>query len=91
MAEMTRMMMSVTLAPLTRKLLKASWPGVSMKVISLSWSVTKVKAPIDYVIAPNSASALCECLNASSSVVFPWSTWPMIVTTGARSLITFLP
>jgi len=46
-AEMTKIMMSVTLAPLTLRLLKASWPGVSIKVTSCSESVMKVKAPID--------------------------------------------
>jgi hypothetical protein len=66
--------MSVTLAPLTLRLLKASCPGVSMKVISCSESVKKVKAPMDYVIAPYSSLARVECLNESSKVVLPWST-----------------
>ena len=36
------------------------------------------------VIPPASPSATCVFLMASSSVVFPWSTCPMTVTTGAR-------
>ena len=34
------------------------------------------------VIPPASVSTTADSRIASSSVVFPWSTWPMIVTTG---------
>lgn len=33
-AETTRTMMSVTMAPLSRRAVKAAWPGVSRKVMS---------------------------------------------------------
>ena len=38
------------------------------------------------VMPPASPSATSVSRTASSSEVLPWSTWPMIVTTGARSL-----
>src|SRR6266480_86766 len=38
------------------------------------------------VIPPNSFSATFDLRIASSSEVLPWSTWPMTVTTGGRSL-----
>jgi hypothetical protein len=37
------------------------------------------------VIPPASPAATCVSRMASSIDVLPWSTWPMIVTTGARS------
>jgi len=39
-------------------------------------------APMCCVIPPASPSATCALRIASSSDVLPWSTWPMIVTTG---------
>src|SRR6266536_2005297 len=36
------------------------------------------------VMPPASVSTTCDFRIASSSVVLPWSTWPMIVTTGGR-------
>lgn len=41
-------------------------------------------APICCVIPPASPAATLVFLNASKSVVLPWSTCPRIVTTGAR-------
>ena len=38
-----------------------------------------------WVMPPASPAATCVSRIASSSEVLPWSTWPMIVTTGARS------
>ena len=38
-----------------------------------------------WVMPPASPSATSVSRTASSSEVLPWSTWPMIVTTGARS------
>ena len=43
-------------------------------------------APICCVMPPNSWSTMWECRMASKRVVFPWSTCPMIVTTGGRLL-----
>ena len=37
-----------------------------------------------WVIPPASVSTTAASRIASSSVVLPWSTWPMIVTTGGR-------
>ena len=37
------------------------------------------------VIPPASVSTTAVSRIASSSVVLPWSTWPMIVTTGGRA------
>ena len=37
-----------------------------------------------WVMPPNSASVTFDERMASSSDVLPWSTWPMMVTTGAR-------
>lgn len=45
-----------------------------------------LKAPICWVIPPNSWSTTFDFLRASNSVVFPWSTCPIIVTTGGRGL-----
>ena len=38
-----------------------------------------------WVMPPASPAATCVCRMASSSDVLPWSTWPMIVTTGGRA------
>lgn len=43
-----------------------------------------MKAPICWVIPPNSVETILLFLNASRRLVFPWSTWPMIVTIGGR-------
>src|SRR3712207_4587336 len=40
------------------------------------------------VMPPASPAATCVSRIASSSEVLPWSTWPMIVTTGGRSTST---
>ena len=42
-------------------------------------------APMCCVIPPASVSTTALLRIASSSVVLPWSTWPMIVTTGGRA------
>ena len=89
-APMTRMTMSVTLAPRARMALNAAWPGVSRKVIFSSffgfsgWGTSMVYAPICCVMPPASPAVMLDLRMTSSSVVLPWSTWPMIVTTGAR-------
>ena len=75
--------MSVTLAPRARMAVNASWPGVSRKVI-LRPSTSAWYAPMCCVIPPASVSTTDASRIASSSVVFPWSTCPMIVTTGGR-------
>ena len=62
----------------------ASWPGVSMNVILRPLHVT-VYAPMCCVMPPASPSVTLLLRIASSSEVLPWSTWPMIVTTGGRS------
>ena len=83
-AATTRTAMSVTFAPRARISVNASWPGVSMKVILRPfWSTWY--APMCCVIPPASVSTTRAERIASSSVVLPWSTWPMIVTTGGRS------
>ena len=77
--------MSVTLAPRARIAVKASWPGVSRKVIVWpSWWTWY--APMCCVIPPASPAATSVSRMASSSDVLPWSTWPMIVITGGRSI-----
>lgn len=45
------------------------------------------KAPICCVIAPNSDLAIDAFLKVSNKVVFPWSTWPIIVTTGCLKTV----
>src|SRR2546427_664024 len=75
--------MSVTWAPRARSVVNASCPGVSMKTIRLP-PASIVEAPICCVIPPNSRAATSVCRIASSRDVFPWSTCPMIVTTGGR-------
>ena len=39
-----------------------------------------------WVMPPASPSATCALRMASSSEVLPWSTWPMMVTTGGRGI-----
>ncbi len=39
-----------------------------------------------WVMPPASRATTLACLMASSSLVLPWSTWPMTVTTGGRGL-----
>ena len=83
-AATTSTAMSVALAPRARIAVNASWPGVSRKVI-LRPSTVVWYAPMCCVIPPASVSTTAVSRIASSSVVLPWSTWPMIVTTGGRS------
>ena len=89
-ADITNIIISVTFAPLALKFWNASWPGVSINVTSCPCWVLIVNAPIDCVIWPYSFAAIdyfpLIYLNASKSVVFPWSTCPIIVTTGALFL-----
>ena len=75
--------MSVTFAPRARMAVNASWPGVSRNVIFRP-STSAWYAPMCCVIPPASVSTTAAWRIASSSVVLPWSTWPMIVTTGGR-------
>ena len=75
--------MSVTFAPRARIAVNASWPGVSRNVIFRPLTSTWY-APMCCVIPPASVSTTRVLRIASSSVVLPWSTWPMIVTTGGR-------
>ena len=82
-AATTRTAMSVTFAPRARMAVNASWPGVSRKV-TLRPSTPTWYAPMCCVIPPASVSTTFAFRIASSSVVLPWSTWPMIVTTGGR-------
>ena len=46
------------------------------------WFFLPEKAPICCVIPPASPAATDVLLKVSSRVVLPWSTWPIIVTTG---------
>ncbi len=84
-AATTRMTRSVTCAPRARMAVKASWPGVSRKTISprlvLTWY-----APMCWVMPPASPPVTLVLRMASSKEVLPWSTWPMMVTTGGRGL-----
>ena len=82
-AATTRTAMSVTFAPRARMAVNASWPGVSRNVMRLP-STSAWYAPMCCVIPPASVSTTDASRIASRSVVFPWSTWPMIVTTGGR-------
>ena len=76
--------MSVTFAPRARMAVNASWPGVSRNVMRRPlWSAWY--APMCCVIPPASVVTTDVLRIASSSVVLPWSTWPMIVTTGGRA------
>ena len=76
--------MSVTFAPRARMAVNASWPGVSRNVIFRP-STSTWYAPMCCVMPPASVATTCALRIASSSVVLPWSTWPMIVTTGGRA------
>ena len=82
-AATTSTAMSVTFAPRARMAVNASWPGVSRNVIFRP-STSAWYAPMCCVIPPASVSTTDASRIASSSVVLPWSTWPMIVTTGGR-------
>ena len=82
-AATTSTAMSVTFAPRARMAVNASWPGVSRNVIRRP-STSAWYAPMCCVIPPASVSTTAASRIASSSVVLPWSTWPMIVTTGGR-------
>jgi hypothetical protein len=77
--------MSVTFAPRARIAVNAAWPGVSRKVMLLSPRFT-LYAPMCCVMPPASPAATRALRIASSSEVFPWSTWPIIVMIGGRSL-----
>ena len=80
-AATTSTTISVTRAPLALMVVNASCPGVSMKTIFLL-SILTSYAPMCCVIPPNSSSTTFVSLMASRRVVFPWSTCPIIVTTG---------
>ncbi len=75
--------MSVFFAPRARMAVNASWPGVSMNVIIRSPRCAWY-APMCCVMPPNSPATTSVSRIASRSLVFPWSTWPMTVTTGGR-------
>lgn len=97
-AATTRTTTSVTIAPLARMAENAACPGVSRKVIILSlfpWEefspfdtdneeTGKVNAPMCCVMPPASPVATLAFRSVSRSVVFPWSTCPIMVTTGGR-------
>ena len=83
-AATTRTAMSVAFAPRARMAVNASWPGVSRNVMRRPPASTWY-APMCCVMPPASVSTTDVSRIASSSVVLPWSTWPMIVTTGGRS------
>jgi len=82
--------------PLLRRDVKEWWPGVSMKRRPGIWksplkrgphtSLMTAKgisvAPMCWVMAPASPSAMVVPLILSRRVVFPWSTWPMTQTMG---------
>ena len=80
-AATTIIIISVTFAPLVLIALNASWPGVSTKVIFCPFFVI-VYEFICCVIPPASPLATFELLILSNKDVLPWSTCPMIVTTG---------
>ena len=54
----------------------ASWPGVSMNVIGCPLC-TALYAPMCCVMPPASPATTLAWRMVSSSVVLPWSTWPM--------------
>ncbi len=85
-AATTKITTSVILAPLALMAVNASWPGVSIKVTFLSWTET-LYAPICWVMPPASPSTTFVLRIVSSSVVLPWSTWPMTVTTGYLAIL----
>ncbi len=88
-AATTSTAMSVTLAPRARMAVNASCPGVSRKVMFASPpsdpTTSTEYAPMCWVMPPASPSATCALRMASSNDVLPWSTWPMMVTTGGRA------
>ena len=85
-AATTRTTISVIFEPLALISVKAAWPGVSIKVINLSSLVFTWYAPICWVIPPCSLDTTFVSLSESRREVFPWSTWPIIVTTGGLTL-----
>ena len=87
-AATTRTTTSVILEPLALISVNAAWPGVSINVIISFFSVLTWYAPICWVIPPCSLETIFESLRESSKEVFPWSTWPIIVTTGGLLLIS---
>mmetsp|Transcript_80089 Transcript_80089/g.244863 ORF Transcript_80089/g.244863 Transcript_80089/m.244863 type:complete len:207 (+) Transcript_80089:1309-1929(+) len=99
MMSMTKIAMSHKDEPRTRRLLKASWPGVSMIMtpgtsISKSGSTLLVcstramsgknVAPICWVMPPASPSCTFVRRILSSNLVLPVSTWPMMTRMGER-------
>ena len=82
-AATTSTTMSVHCAPRMRIAVKASWPGVSRKVICWPW-ISAVYAPMCCVMPPASPAVTWVLRMQSSREVLPWSTWPMMVTTGGR-------
>mmetsp|Transcript_7373 Transcript_7373/g.18293 ORF Transcript_7373/g.18293 Transcript_7373/m.18293 type:complete len:278 (-) Transcript_7373:87-920(-) len=82
-AATTRMIMSAVLAPRSLISVKAACPGVSMKVMVLP-SCSAWYAEIAWVIPPASPAVTRVLRTASSRDVLPWSTCPIMVTTGAR-------
>lgn len=83
-AATTNTMISVQLAPRARIELNAAWPGVSKNVTFSPFSRVTVNAPMCCVMPPASPSATDAPRNVSNSVVLPWSTCPITVTTGGR-------
>lgn len=76
---------------LARMAEKAECPGVSKKVIMPPESgISTWNAPICCVIPPASPAATLVFLKASNKLVLPWSTWPMIVTTGGLGTASLL-
>ncbi len=80
---------SVMFAPRARMAVNAWWPGVSRKVTRFFFpslpATSTMYAPTCCVMPPASPAATCADRILSSRLVFPWSTWPRIVTTGARA------
>lgn len=60
-----------------------SCPSSFIQIIKYDYNLP-VKAPMCWVIPPNSSNTTLDLRSASRSVVFPWSMWPMIVMTGGR-------
>src|SRR4030067_386145 len=83
-AATTSTTISVTWAPRARMEVNASCPGVSSMTRHRPLCSTSY-APMCWVIPPASWSITWLARIASKSDVFPWSTWPMIVTTGGRA------
>ena len=77
--------MSVTLAPRARMAVNASWPGVSRNVTLRPSDVDLVGADVLGDAAGLGRRRRDDSRIASSRVVLPWSTWPMMVTTGGRA------